>query len=128
MTDELLALGDRVSLTQTVFRVLGNWRVPAAEMPHLLGLANDLKLRHFNRYRLGTPLPDDPAVLARVALLLDIENGLHKMFPHSELSANLWVTTPAVGFGRKTPLQVMLGPGIDGLRQVADFLNNRAIW
>ena len=128
MTDELLPYDDRVALTQTVFRALGNWGIPVPAMQRLLGLAEDLKPRRFSRYRLGTPLPDDPAILARVGLLLEIENGVHKLFPHSELSANLWVTTPGVGFGKRTPLQLMLENGVEGMRQVAALLHNRQMW
>ena len=60
----------------------------------------------------------------RVALLLRLSNSLGQLFPHSEVSANLWVTTPRAKFGRKTPLDLMLAGGVEGIAQVERSLDN----
>ena len=119
---------EQVAVTRSIFLILGEWEVPAAVMPALLGLDPNIKRREFNRYRLGSPLPDQPEVYQRALLLIDIENALHKMFPHSQISANLWVTTPRVKFGNETPLDLMLRRGLEGIRTVSAVLTDPGFW
>jgi len=123
-----LSYEQRVAVTRSVFLILGDWEVPPAVMPALLGLDPSIKRREFNRYRLGSPLPDLPEVYQRALLLIDIENALHKMFPHSQISANLWVTTPRAKFANETPLDLMLRRGLDGIRTVSALLTDPGFW
>jgi hypothetical protein len=118
----------QIELTRAIFKTIDAWQVPKEMQPALLGLDPTLKSRTLNRYRLGRPLPNDPAVYARLALLLKIDNAVHKLFPRSELSANLWVTTPRVKLGGLTPLEIMLKQGIDGLRSIEQGLYNLDVW
>ena len=120
---QALSRGQLVVLTQRAFRLLDAWEVPKDQQPGLLGLAAGSRRREVNRYRLGTPLPQDRDCYQRIALLLKIDNILRKLFPHSELSANLWVTTPNVRFGNTTPLETMVRHGMRGVRQVERSLN-----
>ncbi|MGD2081385.1 MAG: DUF2384 domain-containing protein [Chromatiales bacterium] len=115
----------RVEFTRAAFRVLGAWKVPAAAYPALLGLPGDIKPRVLNRYRLGTALPDEPDVYRRIALLMEIDNALHSLFPHSPASGDLWITTPRVKFDGLTPLDIMLERGTAGMRRLIDVLNNQ---
>lgn len=117
-----------VHLTQQAFRLLGDWSIPKDMHPVLLGLEPSLRKRHINRYRLGTPLPVEGDSYQRIQLLLKIENMLHKMFPHSVLSANLWVTTPNLRYGRKTPLDTMLRGGLEGIRRVEKSIGSLDHW
>ena len=105
---EQLSYEQRVEVTRSVFHVFGDWEVPPRLMPELLGMEPDIKRRVFNRYRLGTPL--------------------HKMFPHSQISASLWVTTPRVKFANETPLDLMLRRGLEGIRTVRAVLHNVDLW
>jgi len=57
-------------------------------------------------------------------LLLRLENALGQVFPHSALSADLWVTTPYLKLGNRTPLDLMLEGGLDAIRQVERSLDN----
>lgn len=123
-----LSYDQRLAVTRSVFLILRDWEVPPEAMPALLGLSPDIKRRELNRYRLGTPLPDLPDVYQRALLLIDIENALHKMFPHSQISANLWVTTPRVKFGNETPLSLMLRRGLEGIRTVSAVLSDPGSW
>jgi hypothetical protein len=120
---QTLTRDELVLLTQRAFRLLDAWEVPKNLQPGLLGLAPGARRREVNRYRLGTPLPQDRDCYQRIGLLLKIDNILRKLFPHSEVSANLWVTTPNLRFGNTTPLETMLREGISGIRQVEQSLN-----
>ena len=119
---------EQIELTRAIFRILDAWQVPKAMQASLLGLDPALENRLLKRCRLGRPLPDRPRVHARAALLLRIDNALHKLFPRSELSASLWVTTPRAKLGGLTPLELMLKEGIDGLRSIERGLYNLDVW
>ncbi len=119
---------EQIRLSRAIFRILDAWQVPKDLQPALLGLDPGPGSRVLRRCRLGGPLPDRPEVYARAALLMKIDNALHKLFPRSELSASLWVTTPRVKLGGVTPLELMLKQGIDGLRSVERGLYNLDVW
>ncbi len=119
---------EQLQLARAIFRILDAWQVPKDMQPALLGLDPALENRILKRCRLGGPLPDRPEVYARAALLLKIDNALHKLFPRSDLAASLWVTTPRVKLGGITPLEVMLQQGIDGLKSIEQGLYNLDVW
>ena len=123
-----LSPDEQIRLTRAIFRILDAWQVPKDMQPALLGLDPVLEKRILKRCRLGGPLPDRPEVFARAALLLKIDNALHKLFPRSELAASLWITTPRVKLGGITPLELMLKQGIAGLKSVEQGLYNLDVW
>jgi len=123
-----LSYEERVAVTQKVFRLFADWEVSLEDMPRLLGLPSGLKRRELNRYRLGTPLEEGSEAYARIGLFLEIDNALHKLFPHSSLSASLWITTPRLRFGSETPLALMLRKGLEGIRMVRDALHHPQDW
>ena len=115
----------RAELTREVFRVLAAWKVPSGAYPALLGLPADTRTRVLNRYRMGTPLPAETEVYQRMALVMEIDSALHKLFPHSPASGDLWITTPRARFGGVTPLDIMLERGVPGMQRLVDVLNNQ---
>jgi uncharacterized protein (DUF2384 family) len=121
---ENLTHEEKVGLTRSVLGVLDAWGIAHDDQCRLLGLRRPDSARLLRRYRLGNALPDEPEVWMRVALLLRLSNSLGQLFPHSEISANLWVTTPRAKFGRKTPLELMLAGGVKGISQVERSLDN----
>ena len=127
MTDSLTR-DEQIRLTQNGFRLLALWDIPKALHPQLLGLDETLPKRKLNRYRLGTPLPLDSDSYHRINLLLRIDAMLHKLFPHSELSANLWVTTPNIRYGGELPLDTMLNDGLQGIERVERSLHAPHEW
>jgi len=121
---ENLTHDEKVALTRAVLGVLDAWGIGRDDQCRLLGLRQPGSAKLLRRYRLATALPDDREVWVRVALLLRLSNSLGQLFPHSEVSANLWVTTPRAKFGRKTPLDLMLAGGVEGIAQVERSLDN----
>jgi uncharacterized protein (DUF2384 family) len=114
----------RVTLTRSVLQVLDGWALSPNDQCALLGVGQPGAVRRLRRHRLGNPLPDEPEVWVRVALILDIDRAVNQLFPHSGAAADLWVTTPRVKFGRRTPLELMLSGGVEGIRRVARSLDN----
>lgn len=117
-----LTRDQQVELSRCGFRLLEAWNIPRHLHAQLLGLGDKLRKREVNRYRLGAPLPQDGDCYHRIDLLRRIDAMLHKLFPHSELSANLWVTTPNIRFGGALPLDTMLKGGLEGIRRVESSL------
>jgi len=119
---------DYTRLTRRAFQLLDDWSIPQELQAALLGLEPGKRKRFLNRYRLGMPLPEEGGSYERIDLLLRIDNTLNKLFPHSRLSANLWVTTRNPRYGGFTPLDTMLQGGLDGIKQVESILNYANGW
>ncbi len=118
----------RLDLTAEVMELLDAWRVGPTEQMKLLGLGANVRSRMLIRYRRGTPLPADDGVLGRATDLVAVGNALATFFPHSAISANLWVTTPQIIFGNRTPLEVMLMDSENGISYVLQTLDNTGGW
>ncbi len=121
-----LSARERIDLSRAALEILGTWEVAPAIQPLLLGLPGGTGTRELNRYRLSGALPEHADVYQRVALLMEIDNALHKLFPHSPASGGLWITTPGPRLGGVTPLDIMLEQGLEGIQLVLDLLYNRA--
>lgn len=118
----------RRELTDSVMELLSAWRVRPNEQMVLLGLDAQTRSRTMARYRQGTPLPDDQYVLRRAGDLVAIGRALRTVFPHSAPSASLWITTPHMNFGNRTPLEVMLADREKGIGRILLSLDNTGGW
>jgi hypothetical protein len=115
---------EKVALTRKVLQVLANWKLEPMDQCELLGLPTTHAGQNFRRLRMGASLPDDTEIWTRVALLLRLDNAVRQVFPHSALSADLWVTSPNPRCSHQTPLAVMLAGGLEGIRQVERSVDN----
>lgn len=118
----------RVQLAQTVMGVLNGWDVPPDAQCALLGLPEGTKARKLNQFRSGTAFPEDHGMLLRAHYILSIQNAVASMYPHNTEVGNYWVTTPNPFFNERTPLQVMLESGVDGMETVVNHLNGTGDW
>lgn len=118
----------RVQLAQTVMGVLNGWGVPTDAQCVLLGLPEGTKARKLNQFRSGTAFPEDNAMLLRAHYILSIQNAVESMYPHNTEVGNYWVTTPNAFFNERTPLQVMLDSGVEGMETVVAHLNGTGDW
>lgn len=116
-----------MELTRAVLEVLQDWKISPEDQCRLLGLKAGTAPRQLRRYRLGAPLPDEPGTWIRVTHLLALHKALRQVFPHSGASADLWVTTPRAKLGHRTPLDLMLAGGIEGIRQMERSLDNAGL-
>lgn len=118
----------RVQLAQTVMGVLNEWHVPPEAQCALLGFPEGTKSRKLNQFRNGTAFPEDRAMLLRAHYILSIQNAVGSMYPHNTEVGNYWVTTPNPFFNERTPLQVMLDSGVEGMETVVHHLNGTGDW
>lgn len=118
----------RSDLAKQLLLVLNEWGIEPEHQIILLGLPDDTRPRTLNRYRTGTPFPEDESFLQRAHYILSIKNAVDSIYPHNEKAASYWVTTSNWFFNDKTPLEIMLAQGIEGMKQVIDHLNGTDQW
>lgn len=118
----------RVQLAQTVLGILQGWDLSPEAQCALLGLPEGTKSRKLNQLRSGTAFPENDAMLLRAHYILSIQNAVESMNPHNAAVGNFWVTTPNAFFNERTPLQVMLERGVDGMEIVVAHLNGTNDW
>jgi hypothetical protein len=113
---------------QTVVGVLRDWGVEAEQQVILLGLPEDTRARTLKHYLTGKPFPAENTFLQRAHYILAIQNAVSSLYPHNPHAANFWVTTDNFFFGEKTPLDLMLSHGLEGMSRVLDHLNGIDDW
>jgi len=123
---EHLTHEERQDLSRTIFRILDNWGIDAKDQISLLGLPADTRSRSLAKYTRGTPLPEEQETHWRISKLLTIQTCLDTAFPHNVAMANYWVTTENTSLNNRTPLQVMLERGIEGIDAVVSQLDYSA--
>jgi hypothetical protein len=112
----------RAQLLRDANFVLNEWHVPMDKRPSLLGMGA-MKTRDFAKVANGLRSSDDPNVIEIAAMIMTIRAATLKMFPHSEMSANLWVDVPQHIFGGKSVLELLHQYGLEGLKTVDAYLN-----
>lgn len=105
----------RLALAEAALGVLADWGVAPAKQAELLGLGGLAPLPP------GSPLPDDPGILARAGHLLGIERALKRLHPDDPAARRAWLMAPAAELGEQTPLREMLG-GAEGIKRVRSLL------
>ncbi len=118
----------RVELARTVLQILNDWGVRPEQQVTLLGLPTDTRPRSLNRFRSGTPLPNDHACLLRARHILSIQNAVESMYPHNTTVGNYWVSTPNAFFSNKTPIEIMLSHELEGMERLVHHLNGTGAW
>lgn len=115
-------------LTRTLLGVFHNWNLEDTDQIALLGLPEDTKPRMLNRFRAGMDVPNNPQFMQRAHFILSICNAVESLFPHNVTAANYWVTTRSYHFGDKSPLEVMVVHGLDGMEYILNLLNGEDNW
>jgi hypothetical protein len=93
---------------------------------HRRGLLGWPAASTYHKYKAGQVGSLSFDTLTRISLLLGIYKALHILYPQAEL-ADQWIKLRNANpmFGGKSPLDVMIDGGIDGLYQVRRLLDAR---
>ncbi|MGD8939075.1 MAG: hypothetical protein PVJ72_06830, partial [Gammaproteobacteria bacterium] len=118
----------QIDLTKTLLSVFNNWNIDPRDQIALLGLPEDTKPRMLNRFRAGMDIPNNPQFLQRAHYILSISNAVDSLFPHNATAANYWVTTHSESFAKKSPLDIMLIHGVEGMEYILNLLNGEDEW
>jgi uncharacterized protein (DUF2384 family) len=120
---------DRQSLARETMRILDDWHIPPELQVILLGLPENTKPRMLNRYRVGDDVfAEDEETLRRLSCIINISQALNSAFPHNPDMANYWATSPSRFLGDRTPLDIMVSEGLEGMQTMLDHLNGDYSW
>ena len=114
--------------TREVLNIIAEWKIPPAEQPGLLGLPEDVRYRHLDRYRGDDPLPDEEEIQLRIDHLLGIADALYTTYPRNPNMGPLWMSSGCRQFGGRKPMAILLEDGIAGLEQVRSHLDCSYEW
>jgi hypothetical protein len=125
---QALTLEQRIELTRGVMAILDHWAVPAAAQIRLLALPDATKPRSLHRYHQDTPLPDEPEIMERIEHLIGIADALRTSYPRNASMDAQWLNTVNARFDNRTPLEVMVEDGLDGVVAVRVLLDCAYDW
>ncbi len=128
MPMENLSDDERIAVTRTAMAIVDSWKLTGEQILFVLGLPEGTRTRHLAKFRDNTPFPDDPEVMARANHILHIAEALVTAFPKNPPMRHLWMQKPNRRFRRKTPIQVILERGREGLSQVRAELDCTYMW
>lgn len=119
-------LNDSPSLLSEALRILDNWRIEHSAQLQLLDLP-EMHPRMLKRMRNGDgSVTEDRGQLERIRSIFEINQTLQTLFPHNGDMADYWVTTPNIQLQERSPLEVMLVHGHDGMQTVSDQLTGNS--
>ncbi len=118
---------DQVKITQAIMQLLDGWELSGEDIISMLGLT-DTRVRHLERYRHETPLPDTRDVMLRVEHLAGIADALRTTYPRNSGMALMWLRRPHRRFRSRPPIQIMLEGGVNGLVRVRSELDCCYAW
>lgn len=106
-------------LTRQVLQQLEHWELSPEQAVVLLGLTNEIKPRQLQSYRTGLKvLAQTPEHLERMGHIIGIGEALRTTYPFSVAMQMKWLHQVHRRFAGKTPLEIMLQEGLDGLLKV----------
>ncbi|MPY87111.1 MAG: DUF2384 domain-containing protein [Luteitalea sp.] len=108
---------------RTFFNIGRAWKLNVAEQRALLGWPASSTYHKYKSGDVGMLAYD---TLVRISLVLGIYKALHILYPEPTL-ADRWVRLPNSNplFGGRSPLEVMVDAGMDGLYRVRRLLDAR---
>ncbi|MDV3237806.1 MAG: DUF2384 domain-containing protein [Gammaproteobacteria bacterium] len=119
---------DRISLTRAVIGLLESWGIGPREAIMILALPEDTTVRNMHRYQMDTPFPDSPDVMERIEHLIGIADALRTTFPRNPQMGPLWMHRRNRHFRRRTPVDLMVEDGLNGVIAVRTHLDCSFAW
>lgn len=109
--------------TRSFFNLAGKWDLSVNQQRGLLGWP---AASTYHKYKAGQVGSLSFDTLTRISLLLGIYKALHILYPQAQL-ADQWIKLRNANplFGGRSPLDLMIDGGIDGLFQVRRLLDAR---
>jgi len=123
MTDE-----ECVSLAGLIMSILDSWGLNGPAIMTVLNLPQGVPLRALRRYRENTAFPHDEGVYERVDHIVGIYDALRTTYPHNPPMGLLWLRQRHQRFQGRSPLQLIVEDGLEGLLQVRIHLDCTYDW
>jgi hypothetical protein len=123
MTDE-----ECISLAGLIMSILDSWGLNGPAIMTVLNLPQGVPLRALRRYRENTAFPHDEGVYERVDHIVGIYDALRTTYPHNPPMGLLWLRQRHQRFQGRSPLQLIVEDGLEGLLQVRIHLDCTYDW
>ncbi len=117
-----------VQLTQSIMSILDNWGLAGEHILSVLNLPKNVRVRALRRYRENTPFPDDSKVYERLEHIIGIADALRTSYPHNPAMGTLWMRQNNKRFNDRSPLELIVTDGLQGLLEVREHLDCAFDW
>lgn len=117
-----------VMLTRMIMSILDSWGLNGQAVLSILNMPDSIPVRALRRYRENTPFPEDANVYERVEHIVGIYDALRTTYPHNPPMGVLWMKQTNVRFQNKSPLQVIIEDGLEGLLRIRTHLDCTYDW
>jgi hypothetical protein len=119
---------ERGEFARLIVSLLDDWGVSAGDQVALLALPAGTRAGVIRQHRQGKPLPDIETVHQRAEHLIGIADALRTSFPLNARMGGVWMNRGHRQFDHRTPLQVMIEDGPEGVIQVRAHLDCAFDW
>ena len=119
---------DQIAITKAIMRILDDWGISSKGIINVLGLPEDTRTRHVEKYRMEKPLPTDDIVMERIGHLAGIADALRTMYPHNPQQGVVWMNQPHRRFSGRSPVATMSEEGLRGLIKVRSEVDCTFDW
>jgi len=111
-----------------IIALLDDWGVSSEHQVQLLALPDGTRPGAIRHFRNGKALPDTDAVRERCEHLVGIADALRTSFPLNARMGGVWMNRDHRQFDSRTPLQVMIEDGLQGVISVRAHLDCAYDW
>lgn len=118
----------RLALTQSIMELLDDWKLMAKDKIALLGLPDDVRVRHIEQYRLDKAFPDTDQVNEHLVHIVGIADALRTSYPRNFEMGTIWLKQSHKRLNNKPPIEIMITEGLSGLRKVRGILDCSYEW
>ncbi len=117
-----------VNLAANIMYVLDSWKLSGEEIIDILALPDSIKVRHLSQFRRDKAFPDLPEVNERIRHIIGITDALQTSYPTSPHMATFWLHNKSKRFKGKSPVQIIINRGLDGLIDIRKHLDCTYDW
>lgn len=115
-------------LSKSIMRILDSWKLGGGDILSILALPDNVKIRHLSQFRNDRAFPDTPEVNERLRHIVGIVEALQTSYPTNPVMSLFWLNRSTKRFQQRTPLQVMVEDGLEGLITVRKHLDCSYDW
>ncbi len=118
----------RLALTQSIMELLDDWKLQVKEKIILLGLPDEVRVRHMEQYRKDKAFPETDKVNEHLVHLVGISDALRTTYPRNLEMGTIWLKKAHKRLDNKTPMYIMTHEGLKGIRRVRGILDCSYEW
>jgi len=108
--------------------LLDDWKLLAKDKITLLGLPDDVRVRHMEQYRKDKAFPETDIVNEHLVHLVGISEALRTTYPRNVEMGTLWLNKAHKRLGNQAPMKIMTEQGLSGIKKVRGILDCSYEW